>query len=106
MGWGGGAGGAEPARAGGGTRPVQLSVTDDGPGIPAGELPLIFERLYQSGRAPARQAGSGLGLAIVSELVQAMGGRVWVESPAGVAFAGGPPGTGRGTRVVVTFRPW
>ncbi|MDQ1395525.1 MAG: two-component system, OmpR family, sensor histidine kinase KdpD, partial [Acidimicrobiaceae bacterium] len=70
----------------------ELAVTDDGPGIPADDLPHIFERLYTSARTPARQVGSGLGLAIVAELVAAMHGAVRAESTA----AGG-------TRMVVAF---
>jgi two-component system, OmpR family, sensor kinase len=74
-----------------------LWVDDDGPGIPAADLPRVFERLYTSSRAPARQVGSGLGLAIVAELVTAMGGSVRAESPL--------TATG-GTRMVVTLRTW
>ncbi len=63
---------------------IQLSVRDDGPGIPADDLPHVFERLYASKRRPdVRESGSGLGLAIVRELVQAMGGSVWAESQPG-----------------------
>jgi signal transduction histidine kinase len=69
---------AAPGPAAGG---VVITVADDGPGIPADDLPRVFDRLYQSPRTPARQAGSGLGLAIVSELMQAMGGRVRAVSP-------------------------
>ena len=75
---------------------VVLTVTDDGPGIPADELPRVFERLYTTARQPARSGvGSGLGLAIVSELVTAMGGTVRAEA--------GPSG---GTRMVVSLRSW
>jgi two-component system sensor histidine kinase BaeS len=69
-----------------------IVVRDDGPGIPAEDLPRVFERLYQSTRTPARQVGSGLGLAIVAELVATMGGRVDAAS--------GPDG---GTRFAVTL---
>ncbi len=63
---------------------IQLRVVDDGPGIPADDLPHVFERLYASKRRPdVRESGSGLGLAIVRELVQAMGGSVWAESEPG-----------------------
>ncbi|MDP6481216.1 MAG: HAMP domain-containing sensor histidine kinase [Acidimicrobiales bacterium] len=63
---------------------VHLSVTDDGPGIAAEDLPHLFERLYVSKRNPASQeSGSGLGLAIVRELVQAMNGQVSAESAPG-----------------------
>jgi two-component system sensor histidine kinase BaeS len=74
-----------------------LWVDDDGPGIPAEDLPRVFERLYTSTRRPARQVGSGLGLAIVAELVSAMGGSARAESPLT------PTG---GTRMVVTLRQW
>ena len=55
----------------------RLSVSDDGPGIAADDLPHVFERLYVSRHQPQRkEVGSGLGLAIVRELVTAMGGTV------------------------------
>jgi two-component system sensor histidine kinase BaeS len=61
---------------------VQIAVTDDGPGITPDDLPHVFERLYVATKVPVRkEVGSGLGLAIVRELVDAMGGRVWAESP-------------------------
>jgi signal transduction histidine kinase len=72
-------------------------VDDDGPGIAAEDLPRVFDRLFMSSRYPARQVGTGLGLAIVAELVSAMGGSVWAESPTG------PNG---GTRMVVNLPGW
>lgn len=61
------------AAAGGGRAGV--AVEDDGPGIPPGERPLVFERLHSGTRQAARTgAGTGLGLAIVRELAVAMGG--------------------------------
>jgi two-component system phosphate regulon sensor histidine kinase PhoR len=57
---------------------VIIAVSDHGPGIPKEELPRVFERFYQVDRA--RREGTGLGLAIVRHIVQAHGGRVWVES--------------------------
>ncbi len=61
-----------------------IEVTDSGPGIPAGEVPHIFERFYQ-GRTKTRHAsvGSGLGLALAKKVVEAHGGRIWVESEVG-----------------------
>jgi two-component system sensor histidine kinase BaeS len=54
-----------------------VTVDDDGPGIPAHDLPHVFERLYTATRQPERKENSsGLGLAIVRELVTAMGGEV------------------------------
>ena len=59
-----------------------IEVTDDGPGIPAEDLPHVFERLYVSRHQPARAENpSGMGLAIVRELSTAMGGTV-LASPA------------------------
>lgn len=63
-----------------------VTVDDDGPGIPAHDLPHVFERLYVARHAPARRENSsGLGLAIVRELVTSMGGQV---------VAGAAPGGG------------
>ncbi len=59
---------------------VQFSVTDNGPGIPAEDLPHLFER-YWHGHAQAH--GIGLGLTIVHAIVKAHGGNVWVESQLG-----------------------
>lgn len=61
---------------------VVITVSDDGPGIAAEDLPHVFERLYVSRHRPTRrESGSGLGLAIVRELVAAMGGTVAALSP-------------------------
>jgi len=80
-----------------------VTVDDDGPGIAAEDLPHVFERLWTSRNAQARQVGSGLGLAIVSELVGAMGGTIRAESPVPRWDSGG--GTQPGTRTVVSLRP-
>jgi two-component system sensor histidine kinase GlrK len=60
---------------------LEVSVSDVGPGIPADELPHIFERFFQ-GRVKAKRAmpGSGLGLALAKKVVEAHGGRIWIES--------------------------
>ncbi|MFN8533432.1 MAG: HAMP domain-containing sensor histidine kinase [Dehalococcoidia bacterium] len=59
-----------------------ISVTDNGPGVPAEALPHLFDRFYQADPARGHRSGAGLGLAIARALVQAMGGEIRVESPA------------------------
>ena len=63
---------------------VELSVRDDGPGIPPEAVARIFERFYRVDKARSReQGGTGLGLAIVKNVIQAHGGEVRVESTLG-----------------------
>jgi two-component system, OmpR family, phosphate regulon sensor histidine kinase PhoR len=63
---------------------VVLQVADTGEGIPAGELPRIFERFYRVDKARARQTGgTGLGLAIVRHVAESHGGAVRVDSELG-----------------------
>jgi two-component system phosphate regulon sensor histidine kinase PhoR len=77
-----------------------LQVADTGEGIPAAELPRIFERFYRVDKARARQTGgTGLGLAIVRHVAEAHGGTVRVDSELsrGSTFTvtlpiAGPPG--------------
>jgi two-component system, OmpR family, sensor kinase len=52
---------------------VVIEVSDDGPGVPAGQLPRIFDRFYRAG-GPSPRPGSGLGLAIVASVAAAHGG--------------------------------
>ncbi len=71
------------ARRLGGT--IEVSVTDQGPGIPPTERERVFEKFYRAPHA-GRAAGTGLGLAICKGLVEAHGGRIWVEdAPTGGA---------------------
>jgi two-component system phosphate regulon sensor histidine kinase PhoR len=63
---------------------LEISVRDDGPGIPAEALPRVFERFYRVDKARSRdQGGTGLGLSIVKHIVHAHGGEVRVESEPG-----------------------
>jgi signal transduction histidine kinase len=96
--------------------PDSLSVTDDGPGIPAGDRGRVFDRFTRLDSDRGRNSGgAGLGLAIVRELVTAHGGTVSLADAgpglvATVTFPAGPgarlrpepadPGKGgrRGTR--------
>jgi signal transduction histidine kinase len=60
---------------------VEFSVRDTGPGIPAEQLPHLFDRFWQGTRE--RRGSSGLGLTIVKGIVDAHGGRLAVESRVG-----------------------
>jgi signal transduction histidine kinase len=60
---------------------VLFRVADTGPGIAAQDLPRLFERFWQARQTDRR--GAGLGLAIAKGIVEAHGGRIWVESTPG-----------------------
>ena len=63
---------------------VYLKISDQGIGIPADQLPRIWDRFYQSdGSTTRRFGGTGVGLAVVKRIVEAHGGQAWAESQQG-----------------------
>jgi signal transduction histidine kinase len=63
---------------------VQVEVKDTGEGIPPEELARIFDRFYRTEQSRSRDSGgTGLGLSIAKGIVEAHGGRLWVESSVG-----------------------
>lgn len=61
-----------------------FSVTDNGPGIPVGDLPYVFERFYRTDESRNRhEGGMGLGLAIARGYVEAHHGKIWAENHRG-----------------------
>ncbi len=75
---------------------VQIAVEDQGPGIPLNLRERVFERFFQAAEpgllSKGRASGLGMGLAIARGIVEAHGGRIWIESATG----------GHGTRVIFT----
>jgi len=63
-------------------RPEQviICVSDQGPGIEAKDMPHIFDRFYRSTRAVKQTKGAGLGLYLARAIVEAHGGRIWVDT--------------------------
>jgi two-component system, OmpR family, sensor histidine kinase BaeS len=85
------AGGTVTIRTGQAGPSVVLEVTDTGVGIPADELPHIFDRFWR-GQGASKTSGSGIGLAIAAELAQAHGGTLTADSHPGA-----------GTRLTLTL---
>ena len=78
------AGGTITVRARGDKRQRLLQISDEGIGIPPGELENIFQRFYRVENEVSQKVGGvGLGLAVCRGIVQAHGGRIWAESELG-----------------------
>jgi signal transduction histidine kinase len=58
---------------------VEVEVADDGEGIPGGDGERVFEAFYRGGDDARSEDGAGLGLAISRAIVEAHGGRIWLE---------------------------
>jgi K+-sensing histidine kinase KdpD len=83
---------AEPKRG----ELIQMTVEDEGPGIPAGLRQQVFDKFFratQDGDITKRPSGSGMGLAIAKGIVEAHGGSIWIEAGS----------QGRGTKVLFTL---
>ena len=65
---------------------IQVEVIDTGIGIPAEDLPRMFEDFYRASNTETK--GTGLGLSITRRIVEAHGGKIWVESPCPISNTG------------------
>jgi len=59
---------------------IIVCVSDEGPGIDPNDAPYIFDRFYRSPNATRQTKGAGLGLFLAKSIVQAHGGRIWIDS--------------------------
>ena len=80
---------------------VEIVVDDDGPGVPAETLEKIFERFYTYRPDQDFGQNSGLGLSISKHIIEAHGGRIWVENRTNPAANPDEPPTVLGARFIV-----
>jgi signal transduction histidine kinase len=59
-----------------------VCVEDEGPGIAPGDVPHVFDRFYRADQAVKNTKGAGLGLYLSRAVIEAHGGRIWVQSHA------------------------
>ncbi len=71
----------DPAMLGGNA--VEVLIRDNGVGIPANEVPYVFDRFYRAENSGINKTGSGLGLSIVKSVMDKHGGKIWVDSEEG-----------------------
>ncbi len=93
---------------------VLVSICDEGPGIAAEDLPYVFEKFYRAAGVRKTKEGLGLGLYISRLVVEAHGGRIWVDSAPGrgstftvalpIARGSAARTPAAGTRALETFR--
>jgi signal transduction histidine kinase len=76
-----------------GKKEMQVEVMDTGIGVPADDLPRLFEDFFRASNVETK--GTGLGLSISRRIVEAHGGKIWVESPC--------PETGKGCKFTFTL---
>ena len=80
---------------------LQVSVTDQGPGLQPSEIERLFDRFYRGDAARRTMHGTGMGLAIARGLLAAAGGHAWAENApgAGARFCLKVPGPVRSATV-------